>query len=362
MKKDFFRLCACLLGCMIVFAAWIVIMDPFHHYHAPWFGMPAIFEDVVYQTPGNAVNFEYDSAIVGTSMTENFRVSWFDKEMGWDTMKLCYAGAACNDLHAILTCVYDGDRRVEHILMDLNDYQLTSPADVCYVERPEYLYTENPIDDYRYLYNRDVFVKGMKLAVAAAQDKQSNIETAYTWEDEELFGKEKVLEASRLTKEKLAAEQEQTLSEKKSEETQAAKQREKEEALQNCQENLNQIIPFIQSHPETEYIIFFPPYSMLYWEQVTLADELEETIAVYTYAVEQLLPYENVKIYYFQGEDFIDDLNEYRDATHHKPKYNRYVFDCIKEDKNRLTKENYQEEINKVYEMTKDYDYESLWN
>lgn len=100
---------------------------------------------------------------------------------------------------------------------------------------------------------------------------------------------------------------------------------------------------------------------MLYWEQVTLADELEETIAVYTYAVEQLLPYENVKIYYFQGEDFIDDLNEYRDATHHKPKYNRYVFDCIKEDKNRLTKENYQEEINKVYEMTKDYNYESLW-
>ena len=62
MKKDFFRLCACLLGCMIIFAAWIVIMDPFHHYHAPWFGMPAIFEDVVYQTPGNAVNFEYDSA------------------------------------------------------------------------------------------------------------------------------------------------------------------------------------------------------------------------------------------------------------------------------------------------------------
>ena len=50
----------------------------------------------------------------------------------------------------------------------------------------------------------------------------------------------------------------------------------------------------------------------------------------------------------------IENRDEYRDATHHKAEYNRYVFDCIKEDKNRLTKENYQEEINKVYEMTKD--------
>ena len=352
MKKDFFRLCACLLGCMVVFAAWIAVTDPFHHYHVPWFGMPTILEDVVYQTPGNATNFEYNSAIVGTSMTENFRVSWFNEEMGWDTMKLCYAGAACNDINAILQCVYDGNRNVEHIFMDLNDYQLASPADVRYVDRPEYLYTENPLDDYRYLYNRDVFVKGINLVFAAVRGEESNIETAYTWEDENLFGKEKVLEASRLTKEKLLDDKEKTPE---------VKAFEKQEALKNCHENLNQIIPFIKEHPETEYIIFFPPYSMIYWEQIVLEGELEEKLALYTYAIEQLLPYDNVKIYYFQGEDFIENLDEYRDATHHKPKYNRYVFDCIKEDKNRLTAQNYKNEIEKVYMKTKDYDYEFLW-
>lgn len=360
-KKDFFRLAACLLGCMAFFAIWIIVLDPFHHYHAPWFDMPVILEDVVYQTPGNAMNFEYDSAIVGTSMTENFRVSWFDEELGWDTMKLCYAGAACDDLKVILECVYANDRQVDHILMDLNDYQLTSPADARYVERPEYLYTSNPLDDYRYLYNHDVFVKGLNRVVSAAQGQQDNIETAYTWEDEELFGKEIVLEDSRMAKEKLLAEREQALLEENAEEIKALREREKEEALQNCQENLNKILPFIESHPETEYIIFFPPYSMLYWEQVVLADELEEKIAVYTYAIEQLLSYENVKIYYFQGEEFIENLDEYRDATHHKPEYNRYVFDCIKEDQNRLTDQNYKENIRKVYEKTKDYDYESLW-
>lgn len=352
-KKDFWRLLLCLGSCMIIFAAWIVLIDPSHHYHAPWFGMPTILEDVVYQTPGNAENLEYSSAIVGTSMTENFRVSWFEEELGWDIMKLSYAGATCNDLKAILECVYADGRQVDHILMDLNDYQLTVESEVSYVERPEYLYTENPLDDYRYVYNHDVFVKSVERVIAAAQGETDNIETAYTWENEELFGKQRVLEASRLSKEKLLAEN--------AEKETTLKTEEQEDILKICQENLNQILPYMQEHPETEFIVYFPPYSLIYWEEVVIQDELEEMIGVYTYAVEQLLPYENVKVYYFQGEDVIQNLDEYRDATHHKPKYNRYIFDCIKEDKNRLTEENYQEEIQKVYELTRNYDYESLW-
>ena len=345
---------------MLIFPLFIIVMDPFHHYHAPWFDMPVMLDDVVYQTPGNAVNLEYNSAIVGTSMTENCRVSWFNEELGWDTMKLCYAGATCNDLNAILQCVYANDRLVEHIFMDLNDYQLSSPVDASYVERPEYLYTKTILDDYRYFYNKDVFVKATQLLVSAARGEESNMEMAYTWEDETLFGREKVLEGTLSTKEKLLEEE----TEKKmvsEEERNRLKKEELENALNTCQENLNQILPFIKEHPETEYIIFFPPYSMLYWEQLVIQDELEEKLKMYQYAIEQLLPYENVKIYYFQGEEVIEDLDEYRDYTHYKPKYNRYIFECVKEDKNRLTQENYENEIQKMYEKTKSYDYEALW-
>lgn len=349
---------------MLVFPLFIVLIDPFHHYHVPWFGMPLMLDDVVYQTPGNATNLAYDSAIVGTSMTENCRVSWFNEELGWDTMKLCYAGATCNDLKAILECVYANDRQVKHVFMDLNDYQLSSPLEASYVERPEYLYTKNLLDDYKYFYNKDVFVKAINLVLSTAGGEESNIELAYTWEDDELFGREKVLESTRLTKEKLMEEKErkQTVSEEKDFNHQEKQKKESEEALKTCQDNLNQILPYIEKHPETEYIIFFPPYSMLYWEQLVIQDELKEKLEMYQYAIEQLLPYENVKIYYFQGEDVIENLDEYRDYTHYKPKYNRYIFDCVKGDKNRLTLDNYKEEIQKVYEKTTNYDYEALWN
>lgn len=359
-KKDFMRLLLCLGICMVIFAGWIVVTDPFYHYHKPWFNMPVILGDVVYQSPGNATNLEYSDAILGTSMTENFRVSWFDEELAWDTMKLSYSGATSDDIHQILECMYENDRQIEHILMDLNDYQLSEPADRVYVERPEYLYSKVVLDDYRYLYNHDVFVLGMERVLSALKGEGSNIETAFTWDGEELFGKERVLESARSAKEMLLAEQEERLAQEQSiSEEDVSKNI--EEAQSVCQDNLDNIIPFIEEHPETEFNIFFPPYSVLYWEQVALQDEIEEKIAMYTYAIEQLLPYENIKIFYFQGEDFIEDLDEYRDITHHKPEYNRYIFECVRDDKKRLTEENYKEELDKVYQKVKDYDYEGVW-
>lgn len=359
-KRDFFKLLVCMVSFLLIFPIWIVLTDPFHQYHAPWFGFPVVLEDVVYQTPGTAKNLEYDSAIVGTSMTENCRVSWFD-ELGWDTMKLCYSGATCNDLNAILNSVYAGDRQVDHIYMDLNDYQLSSPADVTYVDRPEYLYTETVLDDISYLFNHDAFVMGVERLRMKLQGQLGNIETAHTWEDAELFGKQRVLDGTRGTKEALLKEREDRLALEDNSDNHIVSEKELEEIKKVCQDNLDNILPFIEGHPETEYFIFFPPYSMLYWEQVAIEDKIETTIEMYTYAIEQLLPYENVKIYYFQGEEFVDDLDEYRDATHHKPEINRYVFECVRDDKKRLTEENYKEEIDKVYQRVKDYDYEALW-
>lgn len=359
-KKDLIRLLLCLGICMVVFAGWIVITDPFYHYHKPMFKMPVVLGDVVYQTPGNATNLEYSDAILGTSMTENFRVSWFNTELGWDTMKLSYSGAASDDIHQILECMYKNDRQVNHILMDLNDYQLAEPATSVYVERPEYLYSKSVLDDYRYLYNHDVFVLGMERVISALQGEGSNIETAFTWDDPKLFGKQRVQDGMRSTKENLLKERDERLVPDGGVPEEEINQS-IEEVRKVCQDNLDNILPFIIEHPETEYIIFFPPYSMLYWEQIVLKEEVEEKIAMYTYAIEKLLPYENVKIYYFQGEDFTGNLDEYRDVTHHKPEINRYIFECVRDDKNRLTEDNYKVELDKVYQKVKSYDYEALW-
>ena len=89
---------------------------------------------------------------------------------------------------------------------------------------------------------------------------------------------------------------------------------------------------------------------------------LEDMLEIYRYAIQHFLEYENVSLYYFQTEEeIIIDLECYRDVCHHRPEYNRYIFDCIRQGENRITRENLDETLLEMYEFAKDYDYEAYW-
>ncbi|MCF0186610.1 MAG: hypothetical protein HUJ98_09020 [Bacteroidaceae bacterium] len=93
------------LGLLMFIAAFVVVVDPFYHYHQPWFGLKPYFYEEVYQTPGIIRNWEFDSVLLGTSMTENFKASWF-KEHGCNTVKLSYSGGRTKDFNTILKEIY----------------------------------------------------------------------------------------------------------------------------------------------------------------------------------------------------------------------------------------------------------------
>lgn len=347
-KRNFWRFAFVAAVVFVCAGMPVVLVDPFYQYHQPWFGMPVILNNAVYQTAGAARNLEYSDAIVGTSMTENFHTKWFDRELGWDTMKLCYSGARSDDLKAILTQVFSKDRAVQHIFMDINDYQLTSPSWTAYVERPEYLYSASVWDDYRYIYNRDVLADSWRRVLDDLEGAEDNVDAAYAWEDPELFGAQAAL--------KSVADAGGQLPE--SEEKRRITREEEEELLKLCRENLDNILPFFREHPETEFIVYFPPYSMLYWEGVSMRGKLEAMVQVYGLAMASLLEFDNVSVYYFQNEpDIITNLDNYRDECHHRPEINRYIFECIKKGDKLVTEENLETLLRDMYEFAKNYDY-----
>ncbi|MCI9335991.1 MAG: hypothetical protein HFH93_00380 [Lachnospiraceae bacterium] len=348
MAGNFKKLMLIMLLALLPTGALCIIVDPLYQYHKPWFGMPVILDNAVYQTPGAARNLEYTDVIVGTSMTENFHTQWFDEEMGWDTIKLSYSGARSDDLKAIFSVIFSREEPVGHVFMDINDYQLTSPSWTAYVERPEYLYDSNLFNDYRYIFNRDIVVRSWERILDGLQGVEDNVDTAYTWEDEALFGREITLSVAREAREGLLQG--------------GGSEAPLEQKLALCQENLENILPFIRQNPDTEFIVFLPPYSMLYWEQMLLRDNLEDMLEIYRYAIEHFLEYENVSLYYFQKEEWIvTDLEHYRDVCHHRPEFNRYIFDCVKQGKNRVTKENLNKTLHEMYDFAENYDYESYW-
>lgn len=362
-KKFLGRLLGCIAVCFAIYAGFIFVVDPFYHYHEPWFEIPIVLDNAVYQTAGAARNLEYDSAIVGTSMTENMRTTWFDEQLGWDTMKLSYSGARSNDLQAIFEQISRREGDLEHIVMDINDYQLTSVSWTKYVERPEYLYDTYLYNDYEYLYNHDVYVRCAERCLDGLSGVEDNVVSAYTWEDSILFGAEVAKDASRDLREQLLRERASVVPEEDIYSVPGNVSADFGEKLALCRENLNNILPFIEENPETEFHIFIPPYSMLYWEVKVLTGTLEDILGIYGYAIKELLQYENVSVYYFQYEpEIISNLDNYRDSAHHKPEYNRYMFECIRDGERLLTLENYEEKLEEMYVYARDFSYVTLWN
>lgn len=365
-KKQFGKRIACLAGgflaCALLFGGMVIMVDPWYQYHAPWFDIPVVLENAVYQAAGTARNLEYDSAIVGTSMTENFRTSWFDEELGWDTMKLSYSGARSNDLRAVFEQIFRREEPVKNVVLDINDYQLTSDSWTQYVTRPEYLYDTVLLNDYKYLYNHDVYVQCVNRCIDKCAGVEDNIDSAYVWGDKEVFGTERARAESRDLRNQTLWGKAARVNHEELYLVEGCISDDFPDQLVTCQENLDNIIPFIEKNPNTDFYVLLPPYSMLYWEQKVLEDELEEMLSLYVYAVEKFLQYENVKIYYFQcEEDIISNLDNYRDSTHYKMEYNRYMFECIRDDKNRITLENYKEAFEEMYHYAKDFSYVSLW-
>lgn len=343
-KKAFRRLLGYLAGALMSVAIIIFCIDPFYHYHDAWFGLPVVLENAVYQTPGAARNFEYDSVIIGSSMTENFHAKWFDEAMGWNTLKLSYSAASTNDLKAILEQVFSREESPKNIVLDINDYQLTVDPEAMYVKRPEYLYDYNIFTDLSYIYNQDVFLTAVKRVTDKVMGRQSNLDDAYTWEAEEYFGVDKALGAER----GLRAELEQSIKTKPT--------------IEICDANLDNILPFIETHPETTFYVFYPPYSMLYWEREILIGRLEDILAVYGRSMERLFEYDNVKVFYFQNEkELISNLENYRDSAHFSPEYNKYICDCIAIGKRQIDKECYQEQLADMYEYAISFEYSILW-
>ena len=90
-RKTWACLClAALTGAIVLLSALVIAIDPFQVYRLATHYVPPIDNTTqVYANAGIVRSYDYDSAIVGTSVTENFRPSQMDEVLGGRFIKLC---------------------------------------------------------------------------------------------------------------------------------------------------------------------------------------------------------------------------------------------------------------------------------
>ncbi len=343
---------AFVLAAFVLAAALVVYVDPFFHYHAPLPGFPYLVDNQLSQNPGMAAYMEYDSVILGSSMTVNFQTTWFQELMDLNTLKLSYSAAYPKDQANIMDIIFksknnQGQRRLKKVFLGVDVITYTGGVEETKYPIPEYLYDDDILNDIQYVLNKDVLLNYILRQVA--DPEATDLSNVYaSWWTEEYYSQEWVLHNY--------SDPPRTQEETPGDAYLAAVEK-------NLAEN---ICPYIEENPQTEFVVFFPPYSILFWNDVLKENHLEATLEEYRYIAERLNAYENVEVYFFPDrEEIICDLNNYADYSHYHPRFNRYMAECFAKGEQRVAKEGEEGEgidghLARMREIALAFDYEGL--
>lgn len=327
--------------------------DPYFHFHKPYPNVSYTLGNYVYQNDGITKNFEYNAIITGTSMTEYFSTEEVDSLFNVQSVRLTFLGEGFRRINDNLETAFINNDNIKLVIRGVDPIWFVCASDWLsygtYDNYPTYLYDNDIWNDFMYVYNFDIIKNDL---IPEIKRSISHIPSA-SFND---FDKDKT-GGVELVKEKYIRGPKEIKNVSIEETTQM---------FSDLSENIsNNLLSTISNHPDTTFIIFFPPYGIMYWDELMQMGKAvaERRIDFEQYAIEQLLNYDNVELYTFMDcFDITTDLNNYIDDLHYTPQINSYILQEIYAGNHRLTKENYLEYINNEKSFYLSYDYEKQFD
>lgn len=345
MKQEYRKWALGLVAAMAVMlglcAAIVVTVDPFFHYRSPDPGAEVWFEQRC-QTAGLLRSQDYETVLMGTSLAANYRPLWFDAYFDTKTVKATFPNGGFHEFSQALDYACE-THEVKRVIFGLDPNILVRSVDEAPDQLPAYLYDTNPWNDSPYLLNKDVLVRALYVVREKAAGNTQALQDAFVWDGNVFFSKELALAGYQ------RPEAEDTVL--------------PEEAFFGiCDENLAVVETWLTEHPDTEFIFYYSPYSILFWDKMARQGKTDAMFAVLKHATEELLAYDNVKIQCFLTDiDTITDLDNYADHIHVAGRVTWKMSKAMAGTEHLLTLENYEAKLDALRDYVIDYDYESIW-
>lgn len=327
LKKFFLGSGILLLLCVLA----VIVFDPFFQYHKPLKGLKAVLTDKEYQCVGSLKTFDYDSVIAGSSVSENYNNGWFDQGFDCKSIKAIRSYGATADLCYLLDIAFE-HQDLKYVFYNLDPSALVADAETTYelTGCPMYLYDDNYINDVEYWLNKGVLMEKIPYLIANSLMGDYDENNSYNWAQWKEFNSDMIL-GLYIRK--------PSISEMKPENYY-------EDILR---QNLDLLTSRISAHPETEFYVFVPPYSMLWWDNIYREGDTEAYLYNMEQAMKTLLSYKNVKMFYFQNDrEIITNLENYMDILHFSPEINHYICESLIEGKHQISPENYIQNIREM--------------
>lgn len=334
---------------LFVIGGAVIIVDPYFHYHKPLDGMFYAFDREEYINDGITKNFSYDGIITGSSTSLGFKPSEAESIFSQNFIRVSYPGEAYRKMNENLVSAFSHNPELQTVIWGVDTMYFISDKDYLnYEEYPDYLYDENIFNDTNYIFNKEIilddFVPSIIKTLKGIPSNTLDSTAGYA-----IGNRESVLRAH----------------ERPAREDQTPDPLETAEYFSMLQDNLHSnIITVISDHPDTTFYIFFPPYSICWWDGFhQLGPEiLLRRIDMEQYVIEELIEYDNVKLFsFFDDYDLICNLDNYTDDVHYSQSVCNYILISMKNGQHRLTKDSYEEYLQNIKEFYVNYNYDRIY-
>ena len=335
------------LALFALIGAAVCAVDPYFHYHAPvtdrWYYE---LNNERYQNDGILHHFDYDSVIIGNSMSHNFKTSEMDDLFGVNAIKTTFSGGDYSEMHDYLELALCLHPDLKMVLRSLDGVKLMQDRMEGTLDDPtySYLFDKNPVNDVKYLLNRDV-VFGRVLPMMVREGTQQGITSFDEYSSWQFVsGINQVTVDGVQTKEHhepvhLTAEQKETI-------------------YRNITKNITCLA---EEYPDTQFYCFFAPYSILWWQYLAEEGTIFQRVEAEEYAAQLMLKYDNIHLFCFSCRtDIISDLNNYVDTMHYCAWVNSLILRWMADGQYELTNENLHDYMQKELEVYLNYDYAGL--
>ena len=320
----------------------VILVDPFFQYHKPLPGFHYVIDNQLSQNAGMIKHFEYDSVILGSSMTVNFDTDLINALLDLKTIKLSVNAAYPKDIDTMLSLIHRRYENLNTVFLGIDPHNYTAEPGITAYPYPEYLYDTNLLNDCNYLLNKEVLCEYVLLPQTQKNSTKLN-EIFWNWPNM-LYGREVI---------------EQSYTPPILTDASIPEDAFYERTAYNME---NYILPYIREMEDTQFVVFFPPYSILYWYNQMAEGSIAARMRQIEQLTGELLSYPNVRVFYFQNDyAYITDYDNYCDYTHYRHEMNDYMTECFKTGEYELTKENYKAVLQEAKEWFLTFDYKNCW-
>lgn len=321
-----------------VFGAITYIVDPYFQYRVK---DNSYMLNGWYVGPGLIKNYDYDTLIVGSSMTKNFDMDVFRETVGGSPLHIALGGMNRTEMKELLRLAESvGKASNYYVCVDLSLFQSDGESRIA-----SYLLNDSFLAKLQYSLSYESWFRFMPVdtVFSALKAIGYNFPQKYVYQ----------MSIDRLEDNRLDgySYSEEVVLDNYRSGAYSVSEVDTEGLLDRMTLNIDVFLKDLDTEGAA-YHFFFPPYSALFWCNAQEKKYYDVYIEAKKFFIKRAAEL-GCEVYDFQSEDITLDLNNYTDTTHYSPDINDWMAHCFASGNCLTTPENIESYQAKLLENVK---------